>query len=164
MSPSLMTAALFGLALTAAAAIRPRPAIAQEPAEMKLTLTVAGRTETLRGTGQCGHEPQGWIYGKAARLWTAEYRQGNSSDVSLTYWRPKAEGAADQFSLSVDRGRKRHRISTVRGGQLAGSGRSTFHPTALGGRFEITGTAADGAAVHATIECARFGTIVAEGG
>ncbi len=131
---------------------------------MKLTLTVAGRTETFRGTGQCGHEPRGWIYGKAARLWTAEYRQADASDISLTYWRPAAAGVADQFSLSVERGRKRHQINTVRGGRLVGSGRSSFQPTATGGRFEITGTAADGAAVRATIECARFGTIVAEGG
>ncbi len=163
MSRSLFTAALFGLVVAAVTA-RPWPAAAQIPAEMKVTLTVAGRTETLRGTGQCGHEPQGWIYGKAARLWTARYSQATGSEVSLTYWRLAAAGAGDQFSLSVERGRKRHQISTVRGGQLAGSGRSTFQPTALGGRFEITGTAADGAAVRATIECARFGTIVAEGG
>lgn len=163
MSRSFLTAALLGLASMAVVA-RPDPASAQTAAEMKLTVTVAGRTETLRGRGLCGHEPRAWIYGRAARLWTASYGEATASSVSLTYWRPAAAGEADQFSLSVQNGRKLHRIATVRGGQLVGSGSSSFRPTAVGGRFEITGTTADGAALHATIECARFGTIAAEGG
>jgi hypothetical protein len=36
-------------------------------------------------------------------------------------------------------------------------------PTALGGRFDISGTTQDGTSLQATIECARFGRIVAEG-
>ena len=155
--------ALTGLAVLAAVSLRPGSAAAQAPAEMKLTIAVAGQTQTLRGTGQCGHEPRGWIYGKAAQLWMASYGQP-ATQVSLTYWRLAAAGAGDQFSLSVQSGRKHHRISTVKGGKPAGSGRSTFQPTALGGRFEITGTSAEGAPVHATIECARFGSIAAEGG
>ncbi len=130
---------------------------------MKVTIAAPGQSQTLRGTGECGHEPHGWIYGKAAQLWLARFNQPNTS-LSLSYWRPAAARAADMFSLSVQSGRKSRQISTVAGGKSRGSGRSTFQPTAVGGRFDITGTAADGAAVHVTIECAHFGPIVAEGG
>lgn len=164
MPRSTMTTALSGLLVLAALGAGSRPAAAQEPAEMTVTVTVAGQTQTLRGQGQCGHEPRAWIYGKAAQLWSARYGQPGRLQVDLTYWRPAAGGAADQFSLSVQSGRKYHQIRTVRGGRLEGSGRSTFQPTALGGRFVITGKAADGAALQATIECARFGSIHAEGG
>lgn len=156
---------LFGtvvLALVGLAA----PGAAQSSVPVKVTLTVAGQTQTLRGTGECKHEAQASIYGRRALLWMAGYRGTAASgpQVSLTYWRPKDAGGPDEFQLSVSRGRKTHRINTVRGGTPAGSGQGSFRPTALGGRFEIRGTAQDGAALQATIECARFGGIVAEGG
>ncbi len=142
------------------------PALAQSPVPMKLTVAVAGQTRTVRGSGECKHEPRGWIYGKPAALWMAEYAgdRAGTPHVSLTYWRPAAGAAPDQFQLSVSGGGKTHRINTVRGGTPAGSGASSFRPTATGGRFEIRGTAQDGTALQATIECARFGGIVAEGG
>jgi len=161
-----MRAALLGLVLGAAAVSSPAPAGAQSPVPMKLTVTVGGRTDTLRGTGRCAHEPHASIYGTAAALWLAEY-SGAGADgrtVALSYWRPVAPGAAEQFSLSVGGKAAAHRISTVKGGRLEGSGRATFRPTALGGRFEIAGKAQDGASLQATIECARFGGISAEGG
>lgn len=157
--------ALMRLGLTTAAwAVLNAPAHGQAPVPVKVTVSVAGRTQTLRGTGQCRHEPQGYLYGARAALWMAEYDgSATGSRVSLTYWRPKT-GAADQFQLSVTRDGKAHVINTIRGARPAGKGRSAFRPTALGGRFEISGTAQDGAALQATIECARFGGIVAEGG
>ncbi len=159
-------AALRRLGLTAFAwAALASPADGQAPVPVKVTVTVAGQTQTLRGTGQCRHEPQGYLYGARAALWMAEYdAAAGGSRVSLTYWRPKAAGAVDQFQLSVTRGGKSHLINTIKGAKPAGKGRSAFRPTALGGRFEISGTAQDGAALQATIECARFGGIVAEGG
>ncbi len=158
----LIRAALLGLTLSAAAAFAPLPVAAQAPGPMKLTLVVGGRTETLRGTGSCGHEPHAYIYGHAAALWDAAYT-GGAQHVSLSFWR-LAAGAGDQFSLSVSSAKAEHQISTVKGGRLAGSGRATFRPTALGGRFEIQGKAADGTPLQVTIECARFGGIYAEGG
>ncbi len=156
-----VAASLAALALAALVL----PAWAQSPVPVKVTLTVAGRTQTLRGLGQCRHEAQASIYGTRALLWMAEYDDAAGAPrVSLTYWRPKSAGAADEFQLQVTHGGKTHVINTVRGSAPAGSGRGSFRPTASGGRFEIGGTAQDGAALRATIECARFGGIVAEGG
>jgi hypothetical protein len=128
-----------------------------------MSVTVAGKTQELRGTGRCGHEPQASIYGTRAALWLIEYHNAESR-ISLSYWRPKATGAEDQFQLSVTRGSGSHVISTVKRGSPTGSGRSTFRPTATGGRFEVSGKAGDGAPLQVTIECARFGGITAEGG
>ncbi len=156
-----ITASLAALALAALVL----PAWAQSPVPVKLTVSVAGQSQTVRGVGECRHEPQASIYGTRALLWMAEYGGGTAgSQVQLTYWRPKSAGATDQFQLSVTRGGKTHLINTVKGSRPVGSGRASFRPTALGGRFEISGRAEDGTALQATIECARFGAIVAEGG
>jgi len=146
----------FGASLSAA------PAMAQATVPVKVTFTVGGRTETLRGTGECGHEPRASIYDVDAALWMAEYTEGNRH-VALSYWRPLG-GGGDQFSLFVQSGPTDHRISTVKGAQPEGSGRSKFQPTSMGGRFEISGKDQTGAALSATIECARFGPISAVGG
>ena len=164
MSTTSIRAALVGLAALLAALADFSPAAAQAPAPMKLTITVAGRSQTLRGTGQCGHEPRAWIHGKSAALWLADYAAAPATPgVSLSYWRLGA-GGGDQFSLNISKNRTRHTISTIVGQPQAGSGQSSFRATALGGRFEIKGTAQDGAPVEVTIECARFGGIYAEGG
>ena len=148
----------------AALTVSPAPALAQDSVAMKVTITVGGKTENLRGTGRCGHEPRAWLHGKAAALWLTEYRDGAPVPrVSLSYWR-FAAGDEVQFSLAVHGKSAAHRISTVKGGKLQGSGRATFQPTAQGGRFLIAGKAQNGAPLQATIECARFGGIAAEGG
>lgn len=158
-----MRAALAQVGMIAAATgALSSPARAQAM-PVKMTVTVAGKTQELGGTGQCGHEPQASIYGTRAALWLIEYHNG-ASRISLSYWRPKATGAEDQFQLSVTRGSASHVISTVKGGSPTGSGHSTFRPTAMGGRFEVSGKAGDGAPLQVTIECARFGGITAEGG
>ena len=163
MNTPSMRAALAQVGMIAAAtAALSSPARAQA-APVKMSVTIAGKTQELRGTGQCGHEPQASIYGTRAALWLIEYHNG-ASRISLSYWRPKATGAEDQFQLSVTRGSASHVISTVKSGNPTGSGRSTFHATATGGRFEVSGKAGDGAPLQVTIECARFGGITAEGG
>jgi hypothetical protein len=133
---------------------------------MKVTVTVGGRTDTLRGTGQCGHEPRAWLHGASAALWLVQYAgTGAGPRLSLSFWRLAAAGGDEQqFSLSVNARKAQHIISTIKGADLKGSGRATFRPTATGGRFEIAGKAHDGATLQATIECARFGGIHAEGG
>ncbi len=156
-------AVVLALALgTLGASLSAAPAMAQATVPVKVTLTVGGRTETLRGTGECGHEPRASIYDVDAALWMAEYTDGDRH-VTLSYWRPLG-GGGDQFSLLVQSGPTGHRINTVKGARLEGSGRSKFQPTAMGGRFEISGKDQAGAALSATIECARFGPISAEGG
>jgi hypothetical protein len=158
-----MRAALAQVGVIAAAtAALSSPARAQA-APVKMSVTVAGKTQELRGTGRCGHEPQASIYGTRAALWLIEYHNAESR-ISLSYWRPKATGAEDQFQLSVTRGSGSHVISTVKRGSPTGTGRSTFRPTATGGRFEVSGNAGDGVPLQVTIECARFGGITAEGG
>lgn len=158
-------ASVLALVLAAAAA-RANPTLAQSAVPMKATVTVAGRTETLRGTGQCGHEPRAWLHGAPAALWVVQYAGAEAaSNLSLSYWRiAGAGGEKQEFSVAVHGRKASHRISTIRGGKLEGSGRVTFRPTASGGRFEIVGKAQSGAALQATIECARFGGIHAEGG
>ena len=138
------------------------PIRAQAKVPVKVTVTVGGSTETLRGIGACGHEPQAYIYDAAASLWMADYT-ADARHVALSYWR-LAGGGGDQFSLLVRSGPTDHRISTVKGSGLEGSGRSTYQPTAQGGRFEIIGKDQTGATLSAVIECARFGAITAEGG
>ncbi|NJD10511.1 MAG: hypothetical protein FIB01_08785 [Gemmatimonadetes bacterium] len=157
---SLLTL-LLGLASTV---VVPPPGLPQDQVPMRVTLTVGGRTDTLRGTGRCAHEPNASLYGAAAALWVAEYAGGNAEQLHLTYWRFAKAADGVQFSFDVSRKAAAHRISTVKGGALAGSGRATYRPTATGGRFEIAGKAQDGVPVQATIECARFGGIYAEGG
>ena len=149
---------MFGAAFWAA------PAQAQTEVPVKVTVTVGGRTETLRGNGNCGHEPRASIYGVAAALWMADYAGEGSQSVMLRHWRPAAAGAEEQFRFSVQSGSKAHRISTIKGGKLEGSGRSTFRPTAQGGRFEIVGKDQNGAPLQATVECARFTGINAVAG
>lgn len=156
-------AAVLALALgMLGASLSPAPARAQARVPVKVTFSVGGRTETLRGTGECGHEPRASIYDIEASLWMAEYTEDNRH-VALSYWRPLG-GGGDQFSLFVQSGPTDHRISTVMGAEPEGSGSSTFQPTSMGGRFEISGKDQTGAALSATIECARFGPISAVGG
>jgi hypothetical protein len=155
--------ALAQVGLFAAAGAALSSPVRAQAAPVKMAVTVAGKTQEVRGTGRCGHEPQASIYGTRAALWLIEYRNGVSR-ISLSYWRPKDTAAEDQFQLSVTRGSASHVISTVKGGSPTGSGRSTFRPTATGGRFEVSGKAGDGVPLQVTIECARFGGITAEGG
>ncbi len=163
MHPKTLYAAI-GLAVLLAA-FGSTPAAAQAPAPMKLTVNVAGRSQTLRGNGQCRHEPRASLYGKNAALWSVDYPANQAAPgVSLSYWRFAAGGAGDQFTLTVSSGRTQHTISNAAGQRRAGSGRVSYRAMPLGGRFEIAGTAQDGAALHVIIECARFGAIYAEGG
>jgi len=144
-------------------AIAPAPARAQAKVPVKLTVTVGSRTETLRGTGECGHEPRAFLDGAEASLWMASYNQGGRH-VALSYWRMGGGAGTDQFTLFVTSGSASHQISTVKSGEPLGTGQLSFQPTAQGGRFQVKGKDQDGAALSASIECARFGRIIAEGG
>lgn len=151
----------LALSATLAAALALPGEAGAQASPVKVTLETGGKAQTFSGSGVCRHEPRGYIYGRAAALWMVE---ANSPKLTLSYWHPAAGGAADEFSLDVRSGRTAHRINTVRGSKVAGTGQGSFRSSGMGGRFELTGKAEDGTPIHATIECGRFGAIMAEGG
>ena len=148
------------LALSALAAARP-PADAapeaQAPTPVTVALTIGGKAYTAKGSGECTFAPVASIYGVRAQQWSVEYSAGGAGlrNVGLTVWRPAA-GGADQMNFYASVGSKSYRIDTVKGSKPAGSGTVTLQQKGAGGRFEITGKDAGGAAVRGTVECARF--------
>jgi hypothetical protein len=132
---------------------------------VNIALQVGGAAYQVNGRGTCGHEPKGWIYGTAAKMWTVRHRDGSRS-VTLTFWSPGG-GTADMFNLYVTSGGKTHQANTVTGkdaGPTKGSGTVTFAPAGTGGVFTVNATSAGGAKIGGTIKCDAFRAIVAEGG
>ena len=134
--------------------------------EVPLTIQVSagGDRAESSGTGTCTHAQAASIYGVPAALWQIQDSDaGKIRHASLTVWRPAA-GGPDQFSMALSTGSAQHVISTVKGGQLVGSGSVTMQPAGEGAHFEIVGTAVEGRSVRATLHCERFAEHVAEGG
>jgi hypothetical protein len=131
---------------------------------LKIELSTGGERAELTGMGRCTHAKEASIYGVPAALWQIQDSDtGEIGHASLTLWRP-ASGGADQFTMSIASGDRDHRISTVKGGEIVGSGTVTMHPTGAGAHFEVVGTDADGRSVRATFQCERFTEHMAEGG
>jgi hypothetical protein len=136
------------------------------PGEVPLTigLSVESERADLTGTGKCTHAPEASIYGVPAALWQIQDSDaGKIRYASLTVWRPKA-GGAEQFSMAINTAEAEHRIRTVKGGEMVGTGTVSIHPSGEGAHFEVVGTDADGRSVRATFQCARFTQHIAEGG
>jgi len=68
------------------------------------------------------------------------------------------------MSLDLQTDTGSHRIATVKGGEIVGSGTVRFRPEKSGGRFEIYGKDAEGDTIEVNITCPSFSPIVAEGG
>ena len=131
---------------------------------LKIELSTGSNRAELAGMGRCTHAKEASIYGVPAALWQVQDSDtGEIGHASLTVWRP-ASGGADQFSMAIASGDDDHRISTVKGGEIVGSGSVTMHPTGAGARFEVVGTDGDGRSVRATFQCERFAEHIAEGG
>jgi hypothetical protein len=132
---------------------------------LDIAAVVNGKKLQTQGDGQCKHEANGFIYGSPASLWTVEYTDVKSplQHLTLTVWHLKSEGT-NQMSLNLQTGAGSHRIATVQGGKIAGSGTVTFRPEKSGGRFEIQGKDEDGDTLEVKITCPNFSNIVAEGG
>ena len=131
---------------------------------LKIELSAGSDRAESSGMGRCTHAKEASIYGVPAALWQVQDSDaGQIRYATLTLWRP-ASGDADQFSLSIASGDRDHRISTVKGGELAGSGSVTMHPMGAGTHFEVVGTDAEGRSVRASFHCERFTEHVAEGG
>lgn len=114
-----------------------------------------------KGQGACTHAPQASIYNVLSEMWSARHEDGDRS-VQLTFWKP-ANGSAPMFSMSVN-GSKSLTISTVRGGEVSGSGTVTFAPSGKGGTFTIEAKTKTGETVSGTIRCDAFTPAHAEGG
>lgn len=133
---------------------------------MEVTASVDGDEEDSRGTGECAGSADASIYDVPASLWRAAYQDGGDDDgprLSLTVWRPKS-GGADMVTLSLWEDGTTHRISTVQGGEIVGSGTAGMRPQGQGGTLTVSGTDDHGHAVKLSVECERFDEVVAEGG
>ena len=130
------------------------------PMQVSLKIGAQGYESSTPGT--CTHAPVASIYQVLSELWSAQQSEGGRS-LSLAFWRPK-DGSADMVSLSITSGPSSHRVSTVRGTPLAGSGKVMLQPSGKGGVFTVDAKTPDGAAISGTIKCEVFAPHVAEGG
>lgn len=148
----------FATALTQAGQIR-----RQGPAKvlLEVSLKVGSDVYDAKGQGSCTHAPKASIYGVLAEMWLVR-QEGEGRSVQLTLWKP-SDGSVSMFSLSVN-GTKSTTISTVRGGQVLGSGTVTLTPAAKGGTFTVDAKARTGEAIAGTIRCEAFTPAIAEGG
>jgi hypothetical protein len=130
-----------------------------------IAAVVNGRQFQAQGNGQCKYEANGSIYGSPASLWIVEYTEPKSplGHLNLTVWHVKSE-SSNQMSLNLQTGAVSHRIATVKGGKIEGSGTVMFRPEKSGGRFDISGKDEKGDTVEVKIICSSFSNVVAEGG
>ncbi len=149
--------------LDAAGQQRRAPAAPEEwKAPMQVSLKIGGQRYESSTPGKCTHALVASIYQAVSELWTAEQSEDGRS-LNLSFWRPK-DGSADMVSLSITSGRSSHRVSTVRGAPLAGSGKVALQPSGKGGVFTVDAKTAEGAAISGNIKCDVFAPHVAEGG
>jgi hypothetical protein len=136
----------------------------QGPAEVPLevSLKVGGVAYEAKGQGSCTHAPKASIYDVAAEMWSVRQRSDARSSVALTFWKP-SDGSPTMFSLSVTH-TKSTSISTVKGGQVTGSGTVTLSTSGKGGTFTVAAKTSAGEAVAGTIKCEAFTPAIAEGG
>ena len=135
---------------------------AESKTPMQVSLTIGGQRYESSTPGSCTHAPVASIYQVMSELWSAQ-QSDDSRSLSLSLWRPK-DGSADMVSLSITSGRSSHRVSTVRGAPLAGSGKVMLQPAGKGGVFTVDAKTPEGAAITGTIKCEVFAPHVAEGG
>ena len=132
---------------------------------VEITAVVGGRTYSVAGLGECTHTAEASIYGVRATQWRASYsaQAGGLRNINLTIWQPAA-GGADQANLSVQVGETTHRVATVVGGEIVGSGIATAGRSGEAGTLTVDGRDGDGTPVRVSVDCARFDVPVAEGG
>ncbi len=151
------------ISLHAAGQQRRPPAAPEEwKAPMQVSLKIGDQRYESSTPGKCTHAPVASIYQAVSELWSAQQSEDRRS-LNLSLWRPK-DGSADMVSLSISSGRSSHRVSTVRGAPIAGSGRVALQPSGKGGVFTVDAKTPEGAAITGTIKCDVFAPHVAEGG
>ena len=132
---------------------------------IEITAVVGGQTYSVAGHGECTHTTEASIYGVRAAQWRASYsaQAGDLRHMSLTVWQP-ASGGADQANLSVQVGETTHRVATVVGGEIVGSGIASASRSGDAGTLTVDGRDGAGTPVRVSVDCARFDVPVAEGG
>ena len=132
---------------------------------IEITASINGREIQAQGLGACEHAADGSIYERPASLWTARY-DGQENDeishLSVTFWRERS--GTESVTMALQAGADVHRIGTVEGGDKQGSGTAALEGNAAAGTLVVKGKSAEGAAVEVRAKCARFTTMVAEGG
>jgi hypothetical protein len=128
---------------------------------VEISLRIAGQPYDVKGQASCTHAPKGSIYDVVSEMWTVRQEQDGAS-VQLTLWKP-IDGSASMFTLSTS-GKKNTSITTVRGGEVSGSGTVAFAPSGKGGTFTIDARSKANETVTGTITCQAFTPAIAEGG
>ena len=129
---------------------------------MKISGTVARFSYQTEGKGECASSTDASIYEVPATLWHATY-QDETASLNLTIWRPKA-GGSDMVGFELSSGMIPHRLSTVKGAELVGSGTPGVQVVGSGGTLSVKGVDDQGHPIEFSIQCARFDEVVAEGG
>jgi hypothetical protein len=138
---------------------RQSPKGATVPMEVALKVGHAGYD--AKGQGSCTHARQASIYNVLSEMWTVRHEDDGRS-FQLTLWKPK-DGSAPMFSLAIN-GKPDATVSTVRGGQVSGSGTVKLEPSVKGGTFTVDAKEKSGATIAGTIRCEAFTPAIAEGG
>lgn len=128
---------------------------------MEIALKVGNVAYDAKGQGSCMHARQASIYNVLSEMRTVKH-EADGRSLQLTLWTPK-DGSAQMFSLSIN-GKPNASVSTVRGGQVSGSGDVRFEPSGKGGAFTVAAKDQAGASITGTIKCEAFTAAVAEGG
>jgi hypothetical protein len=128
-------------------------------------VTLGGRLTSFAGPGECHHTADASIYQVPASQWAARVQSDTSAlrYLNLTLWQPRGETEV-QVSLAVTVGQRTHRIATVTGGELQGTGRGVIEPGGAGGTLKVDGRDAEGQTVALVVQCSRFTEPIAEGG
>ena len=129
---------------------------------IEVSLKAGGASYAAKGPGSCTHAPKASIYNIPAQLWSVRQESGERS-VQLMVWKP-ADGSSVMFSVAVNEPAHRTAISTVRGGQVTGSGTVTLVAAAKGGTFTVDAKTSKGEAITGTIKCEAFTPHIADGG
>jgi hypothetical protein len=139
--------------------------ISQGTVPMKITGKLARYSFDESVTGECATSAESSIYDVPATQWHVTFG-GNGSNIqhlNLTVWRPRS-GAPDMVGLSLQSGEITHRVATVEGGELVGSGTAGVRPVGKGGILTVTGQDDHGHPIELSVQCERFDEVVAEGG
>jgi hypothetical protein len=152
----------------AGAASAPAQSMSYSRGTVPMTITgkVARHEFQTSGNGECATSAESSIYDVPATQWHATFGGEGRSDLqhlNLTVWRPRS-GAPDMVGLSLRSGETTHRIATVKGGEMAGSGTASVRPEGKGGILTVTGEDDHGHAIEVSVRCERFDEVVAEGG
>jgi hypothetical protein len=151
-------------------AAAPVPTQSRSATRGTVPMTITGRVARHKfetsATGECATSAESSIYDVPATQWRAAFAGDEGSNLqhlNLTVWRPRS-GGPDMANLSLQSGEIDHRISTVKGGELVGSGTAGARAEGRAGTLTVSGKDDHGHDVELSVRCERFDEVVAEGG